>query len=119
MALELKGLKGKAIKAAANLDRLNAAYDAFNVAAPAHAADVEGLTPQIEALTEDLTFATQILGNSAGQSNASLAKLPDLKLEPPKEIEPPETETNQTDPPPPSPSPPAVGLQPNGPFQSN
>lgn len=58
MALEIKGLRAKALKAASNLDRLNAAYDAFNEAAPAHAADVEGLTPQITALGDDLTFAT-------------------------------------------------------------
>lgn len=64
MPLELKGLKGKAIKAAANLDRLNQAYDAFNAAAPLHAADVEALTPQITALEDDLTFASQVLGNS-------------------------------------------------------
>lgn len=72
MALELKGLKGKAIKAAGNLDRLHAAYDAFNVAAPAHATDVEGLTPQITALGDDLAFATQVLGNSVnGSSNGA------------------------------------------------
>lgn len=69
MPLEIKGLRGKALKAAANLDRLNQAYDAFNEAAPAHAADVEGLTPQIAALQDDLTFATQTLGNSVAGSN--------------------------------------------------
>ena len=69
MALELKGLKGQAIKAAANIDRLNRAYGAFNEAAPAHAADVEGLTPQISALQDDLAFAAQVLGNSVGASN--------------------------------------------------
>lgn len=70
MALELKGLKGKAIKAAGFIDRLNTAYDAFNEAAPLHAADVEGLTPQIEGLQEDLAFAAQVLGNSVAGSNA-------------------------------------------------
>lgn len=62
--MELKGLRGKALSAAANIDRLNRAYDKFNEAAPAHAADVEGLTPQITALGDDLTFAAQTLGNS-------------------------------------------------------
>ncbi len=71
MALELKGIRGKAIKAAANLDRINLAYDKFNEAAPAHAADVEGLTPQIEQLGEDLTFAATMLGNSANGSEDS------------------------------------------------
>jgi hypothetical protein len=69
MALELKGLKGKSIKAAANLDRLNHAYDAFNEAAPAHAADVEGLAEQLGGMAEDLTFATTTLGNSVAASN--------------------------------------------------
>lgn len=66
VVLEIKGLKAKAIKAAGHLDRLNSAYDKFNEAAPLHAADVEGLTPQIEGLAEDLQFAAQVLGNSAG-----------------------------------------------------
>jgi hypothetical protein len=43
MALELKGLKGKAIAARSNIERLNAAYDVFNEKAPAHASDVEGM----------------------------------------------------------------------------
>lgn len=68
MALEIKGLKAKALKAAGHLDRLNAAYDKFNEAAPLHAADVEGLAPQIEALADDLTFAAQTLGNSVAPS---------------------------------------------------
>jgi hypothetical protein len=76
MALELKGLKGQAIKAAANIERLNRAYGAFNEAAPAHAADVEGLTPQIAALQDDLTFAAQVLGNSVAGSNAGAAEKP-------------------------------------------
>lgn len=69
MALEIKGLKAKALKAAAHLDRLNLAYDKFNEAAPLHAADVESLAPQIEALADDLTFAAQTLGNSVAQSD--------------------------------------------------
>lgn len=68
MALELKGLKGKVLAATKNIDRLNQAYDKFNEAAPAHAADVEGLTPQIEALSSDLAFAAQVLGNSVASS---------------------------------------------------
>lgn len=64
MALELKGLKGKALAARANLDRLNAAYDAFNDAAPKHAADVGGLVTQVEGLSDDLAFAANVLGNS-------------------------------------------------------
>lgn len=86
MALEIKGLRAKALKAASHLDRLNAAYDAFNEAAPAHAADVEGLTPQITALGEDLAFATQVLGNSVNGSGDGAkveqqqTKVPDLKL---------------------------------------
>jgi hypothetical protein len=66
--LEMKGLKAKAVAAAANMDRLNAAYDKFNSAAPAHAVDVENLTPQIEAMTHDLQFAAQVLGNSTNGS---------------------------------------------------
>jgi hypothetical protein len=82
MALELKGLKGKAIKAAGHLDRLNAAYDAFNTAAPIHATDVESLTPQITALQDDLAFATQVLGNSANGSPESPPAGPAASTEP-------------------------------------
>jgi hypothetical protein len=71
MPIELKGIRGKAIKAAQNIERLNLAYDKFNEAAPAHAADVEGLAPQIESLSEDLTFAAQTLGNSVNGSAGS------------------------------------------------
>ena len=71
MALVITGLRAKALKAAGHLDRLNQAYDKFNEAAPAHAADVEGLTPQIQALGEDLQFATQTLGNSVNGSSSS------------------------------------------------
>lgn len=68
MPIEIKGIRAKALKAAANLDRINAAYDKFNEAAPLHAADVEGLAPQITALNDDLQFAAQVLGNSAAPS---------------------------------------------------
>lgn len=89
MPLEIRGLKGKALKAAANLDRINQAYDAFNEAAPAHAADVEGLTPQIAALQDDLTFATQVLGNSVAGSSAG-AKDEQQTKPPPVSIDPPQ-----------------------------
>lgn len=92
MPLEIRGLKGKALKAAANLDRINQAYDAFNEAAPAHAADVEGLTPQIAALQDDLTFATQVLGNSvagsgAGAKDEQQTKPPPVSIDPPQAAE--------------------------------
>jgi hypothetical protein len=64
MALELKGLKGKAIAARSNIERLNAAYDVFNEKAPAHASDVEGMAHQVEQMNEDLGFAVTTLGNS-------------------------------------------------------
>ena len=68
MAREIKGLKGKALKARANIDALNAAYDKFNEAAPAHAADVDGLTSQVAGMHEDLQFAVNVLGNSTVDS---------------------------------------------------
>ena len=67
MALELKGLKNKALDARVNIDRLNRAYDAFNERAPAHASDVEGMANQVEEMNEDLGFAVRTLGNSAAQ----------------------------------------------------
>ena len=76
VAIEIKGLKAKALKAASNMDRLNQAYDKFNEAAPAHAMDVEGLTPQIEGLAEDLAFAAQVLGNSVAGSSAGATEKP-------------------------------------------
>ena len=83
MPLELKGLKGKALKAVSNVDRLNAAYDAFNEAAPLHAADVEGLTPQITELSSDLEFAVQVLGNSVNGSPDSQKQPPVSPIVPP------------------------------------
>lgn len=68
MALEIKGLKGKALKARANIDALNAAYDKFNEDASAHAADVEGLTSQVTSMQDDLQFAVTTLGNSTSES---------------------------------------------------
>lgn len=83
MALELKGLKSKALTAAGHIGRLNQAYDKFNEAAPAHAADVEGLLPQIEALGEDLAFAAQVLGNSAAASSGGGEEKPSPEVEKP------------------------------------
>lgn len=71
MALEIKGLKGKALKARANIEALNSAYDKFNEAAPAHAADVDGLTSQVNGMQEDLQFAVNVLGNSTVESEKS------------------------------------------------
>lgn len=68
MALEIKGLKGKALKARANIDALNVAYDKFNETAPAHVADVDGLTSQVTGMQEDLQFAVNVLGNSTVES---------------------------------------------------
>jgi hypothetical protein len=68
MAIEIKGLKADALTARANLDKLRAAYAKFNEAAPAHAADVEGLTSQIGGMQSDLEFAATVMGNSAGES---------------------------------------------------
>lgn len=80
--MELKGLRGKAIRAADNIGRLNRAYDAFNEAAPAHASDVESLTPQIEELGSDLTFAAQTLGNSVGGGDVSPPAPPKVEEKP-------------------------------------
>lgn len=67
--LEIKGLKGKALRARANIDALNAAYDKFNVTAPAHVMDVEGLTKQVGGMQTDLEFAANVLGNSTEHSD--------------------------------------------------
>ncbi len=68
MAIEIKGLKADALTARANLDKLRAAYAKFNEAAPAHAADVEGLAESIGGMQSDLEFAATVMGNSAGES---------------------------------------------------
>jgi hypothetical protein len=70
MAIEIKGLKAKALAARANLDKLSQAYDKFNEMAPAHAADVEGLASQITSMQTDLEFASTLMGNSAGESES-------------------------------------------------
>lgn len=70
MAKLLKGLAGKAMQARAELGRLDAAYDTFNTAAPAHRAKVETLSSDIGELNDDLEAATRILGNSAGFSQS-------------------------------------------------
>jgi hypothetical protein len=65
MAIEIKGLKAKALAGSAVFDRLNRAYDKLIETGSAHASDVEGLAPQIDAMQDDITFAVQTLGNSA------------------------------------------------------
>lgn len=81
MAIEIKGLRGKAVKAGAMFDRLNVAYDKLIETGDAHASDVEGLAPQLVTMQDDITFAVQTLGNSAGGSGE--------KVDPPKTTEPP------------------------------
>jgi hypothetical protein len=71
MPLELKGLKGKALNMRSNIERLNRAYDKFNELAPEHAADVEGLTSQVNNMNDDLSFAVNALGNSTVASGAT------------------------------------------------
>ena len=68
MAIEIKGLKADALTARANLDKIRAAYAKFNAAAPAHAADVEGLAESIGGMQSDLEFAATVMGNSDGES---------------------------------------------------
>jgi hypothetical protein len=68
MPIEIKGLKAKAMVARGHIDRINKAYDKFNEAAPAHAADVEGLAEQISQHHDDLSFAANVLGNSTEPS---------------------------------------------------
>ena len=82
MALELKGLKAKAMTARANIGKLDAAYDAFNIQATTHVSDVESLAEQLGGMSDDLTFATTTLGNSVAGSNAGAAEKP---KEPPAE----------------------------------
>lgn len=78
MPIEIKGLKAKAMVARGHIDRINRAYDKFNEAAPAHAADVEGLAEQISQHHEDLSFAANVLGNSTEQSDG----LPEVEQPP-------------------------------------
>lgn len=77
MPIEIKGLRGKALKAAPVFDRMNGAYDKLIETASSHTADVEGLAPQIDAMQDDITFAVQTLGNSVSASNAG-EELPKL-----------------------------------------
>ena len=74
MALEIKGLKGKALKAGGVFDRLNRAYDKLIETGEAHATDVESLPSQIEDMQEDLTFMVQTLGNSVNGSGEGAEK---------------------------------------------
>ena len=71
MALEIKGLKAKAVKTGAMFDRLNVAYDKLLDTGTAHAADVESLPAQIDGMQDDLQFMVQALGNSTGGSSNS------------------------------------------------
>lgn len=71
MPIEMRGLKGKALKAGQMFDRLNRAYDKLIETGDTHAGDVEGLAPQIDAMQDDVTFAAQTLGNSLGGSGDS------------------------------------------------
>jgi hypothetical protein len=73
MAIELKGLRAKALAARGHLDKINVAYDKFNEAAPAHAADIAKMATDLGEMQSDLEFATNLLGNSAGESE-KLAK---------------------------------------------
>jgi len=71
MALELKGLKAKNLKARQVIDRLGKAYDKFNTDGDAHAGDVESLAGDLGSMSEDLGFMTRELGNSVANSNGS------------------------------------------------
>jgi hypothetical protein len=82
MAIEIKGLKADALTARANLDKLRAAYAKFNEAAPAHAADVEGLATTIGGMQSDLEFAATVMGNSDGASGVSQKPPVVLKVAP-------------------------------------
>ena len=108
MALEIKGLKGKAMKAGAMFDRLNIAYDKLIETGTAHAADVESLPAQIEGMQDDLSFMVQTLGNSVNaesQLRSGSGESQDAS-KPPPATKQPEAETDaQTA----SASPPEVG----------
>lgn len=82
MALEIKGLRGKALQAGSMFDRLNRAYDKLLETGHAHADDVESLAPQIGGMQDDISFAVQTLGNSVGASNGS-----EKPEEPPEPVE--------------------------------
>jgi hypothetical protein len=68
MAIEIKGLKAKAIKAGTVFERLNRAYDKLIETGDAHAGDVESLAPQLAAMQDDISFAVATLGNSVNGS---------------------------------------------------
>ena len=93
MALEIKGLKGKAMKAGGVFDRLNRAYDKLIETGDAHATDVEGLPAQIEGMQDDLTFMVQTLGNSINGGSGESEKPED---KPKAEQRPPEVEQPST-----------------------
>jgi hypothetical protein len=87
VALELKGLKAKAMAARAHIGKLDAAYEAFNAKAGSHVSDVEGLTAQIGYMSDDLSFHTASLGNSVAASNGDTEAVEPPK--PPPAIPPP------------------------------
>lgn len=76
MAIEIKGLKLQAMTARGHLDRMTKAYAKFNEAAPAHAADVEGMAEQVTEMQSDLEFATNLLGNLPAVSGNGAAEKP-------------------------------------------
>jgi hypothetical protein len=78
MAIELKGLRAKALAARGHLDKINAAYDKFNEAAPAHASEISKMASDLGEMQSDLEFATNLLGNS-GDGSERL-----IKEDPPK-----------------------------------
>jgi hypothetical protein len=92
MPIEIKGLKGKALKASSVFDRMNSAYDKLIETGSNHAADVEGLSPQIEAMQDDITFAVQTLGNSIGASEPPppppVPESPRATVPPPLQLQP-------------------------------
>jgi|SRR6185312_1801696 len=112
MALELKGLKAESVAARAHHARLLQAYRSFNVAAPAHAAEVEGLSEEITEMSSDLAFAVGLGGNGGGSGAATEGK--EKPADPPKGEEP---KTEQANPEPPqvqqTPGAPLVASQPN------
>lgn len=89
MAVDVSGLKAKALKARANWDRINAAYDKFNELAPDHATEVEGLSSGLAEMQTDLEFATNLMGNSPppGQSAPVSAPVPTPLPPPPVLVE--------------------------------
>jgi hypothetical protein len=70
MALELKGLKGKAMSFRANIEAIGREYDAGNEVAIEHLSDVKGLRSDVTAMRDDLKAAVDITKNSVAGSNS-------------------------------------------------